>query len=141
MTQTCAKKGSGAVYQVSVLLITHSFSRAASIKRWLENYNCHVCWPGPDSHRLAIARQNYFDLIVLDIESPQINSREVFRRLRSQAELAAVPIVVLTRQPELNDTANPGKMEPVFYLAKDASPQTALPQIVEEIGYLTGRYM
>lgn len=141
MTRTCAKKGSDAVYQVSVLLITHSFSRAASIKRWLENYNCHVCWPGPDSYRLVLTRQNYFDLIVLDVESPRINSRDVYRRLRSQAELAAVPIVVLTHRPELKDTSKRLDMGPVFYLAKDASPQMALPQIVEEIGYLTGRYM
>lgn len=141
MRQTCAEKSSEAVYQVSVLLITPSFSRAASIKRWLESNNCQVCWPGPDSHQLAMARQNYFDLIVLDVESPHINSRDVYRRLRSEAELAAVPVVVLTHQPELKDTGKRLEMEPIFYLAKDTSPQTALPQIVEEIGYLTDRYM
>ena len=140
MTQTCAKKGSDAVYQVSVLLITHSFSRAASIKRWLEDYNCHVCWPGPDSLQLTMARQNYFDLIVVDVESPQLNSREVYRRLRNQAELAAVPIVVLTHQPEMKDTAKQLEMEPVFYVSKEASPQMVLPQIVEEVGYITRRY-
>jgi DNA-binding response OmpR family regulator len=141
MRQTYTKKSSDTVYQVSVLLVTHSFSRAASIKRWLENHNCHVTWPGPNSHHLTMAGQNYFDLIVVDVESPHINSRDVYRRLRSQAELATVPVVVLTYRPELRDTAKKLEMEPIFYLSKNASPQTALPQIVEEVGYITGRYM
>lgn len=141
MTQAAEIKGSEAVYQVSVLLVTHSSTRAASIKHWLENLNCRVCWPGPNVHQLATAPQTYFDLIVVDVESPYINSREVYRQLRSQAELAAVPVVVLTRQSELEDSARRPEMEPIFYLSKDASPQTALPQIVEEVGYITGRYM
>jgi CheY-like chemotaxis protein len=45
---------------------------------------------------VALAQQEYPDLILLDINMPMVNGIEVAQRIRAIPELAAVPIIALT---------------------------------------------
>ena len=55
---------------------------------------------GPDA--LALARDDSFDLVVLDLGLPGIDGHEVLRRLRARGE--RLPVVVLTARSGIDDT-------------------------------------
>jgi DNA-binding response OmpR family regulator len=55
---------------------------------------------GPDA--LALARDDSFDLVVLDIGLPGIDGHEVLRRLRARGE--RLPVVILTARTGVGDT-------------------------------------
>ena len=56
---------------------------------------------GEEGVRLAL--QHKPDLVLMDIQLPDINGIEAFRRIRANAETAAVPIVAFTASVTAND--------------------------------------
>jgi DNA-binding response OmpR family regulator len=55
---------------------------------------------GPDA--LALARDDSFDLLVLDLGLPGLDGQEVLRRLRARGE--RLPVVILTARAGVDDT-------------------------------------
>jgi DNA-binding response OmpR family regulator len=55
---------------------------------------------GPDA--LALARDDSFDLLVLDLGLPGLDGHEVLRRLRARGE--RLPVIVLTARASVEDT-------------------------------------
>jgi two-component system cell cycle response regulator DivK len=56
---------------------------------------------GEDGVRLALAHKP--DLVLMDIQLPDINGIEAFRRIRANTETAAIPIVAFTASVTAND--------------------------------------
>ena len=56
---------------------------------------------GEDGVRLAL--QHKPDLVLMDIQLPDINGIEAFRRIRANADTAAIPIVAFTASVTAND--------------------------------------
>jgi two-component system cell cycle response regulator DivK len=56
---------------------------------------------GEDGVRLAL--QHKPDLVLMDIQLPDINGIEAFRRIRANPDTAAVPIVAFTASVTAND--------------------------------------
>jgi two-component system, OmpR family, response regulator len=55
---------------------------------------------GPDA--LALARDDQFDLLVLDLGLPGLNGHEVLRSMRARGE--AMPVIILTARDRVEDT-------------------------------------
>jgi DNA-binding response OmpR family regulator len=55
---------------------------------------------GPDA--LALARDDEFDLLLLDLGLPGMNGHEVLRRVRARGE--AMPVIILTARDGVDDT-------------------------------------
>ena len=54
---------------------------------------------------LEVARETLPDVVVLDLMMPRKNGLEVLGEIRSDADLADTPVIVLTAQPETRDEA------------------------------------
>jgi CheY-like chemotaxis protein len=54
---------------------------------------------------LELARRMRPDIIILDVMLPGRNGIDVLRDLRQDSELAEIPVLVLTAQPETRDDA------------------------------------
>ena len=52
---------------------------------------------------LSVARRHHPDLILLDVMMPKINGVEVCRRLKSDADLPFIPIVLVTAKVDTKD--------------------------------------
>ena len=141
MKQTGDTARQNEAYPVSVLSITDSSALAFRIKRWLESCNCLVYWVDSSHRQLASTRQNYFDLIVLDARSLNIHHCELCQKLKSEVELAGIPVVMLARGHGVIDSGQGAEVEPTFHISTDACLKGALLQIVEEIRYMTLRYL
>lgn len=115
----------------------------SKLKHGLEDNGCQVFWMEADPKAVAAVAEKYFDLIVLNIEGPEAIGSELLSRLEDQHhELAAIPKVILTPQAQINDVINQFELPPpISYLAKEAHSETRLMQIIQEIYYLTDRYI
>lgn len=107
------------VVPLSVLIVEDSIAQAARLKVVLENDGCRVHWADTGFAGLAAARHTRFDLILLDIELPDITGFEVCKRLKVNPLLADIPVVMLTTLDQAEHVMNGLELGAVDYIPKD----------------------
>ncbi|HEX8967686.1 MAG TPA: response regulator [Chloroflexota bacterium] len=78
---------------------------------------------------LRIARQDYPELVVLDVNMPRVNGFEVCRRLKSAPETASIKIVMLTASAGEEDRARGRQAGADDYFTKPFSPLQLLNKV------------
>jgi len=116
-----------------ILIVEDSPLQAQKIKLTLENNNCQVYWTETGQDGLDLAKEKYLDLIVLDIELPDITGFEVCRRLKASPELAEIPVVMLTTLDEAENALNGLEVGAVDYIPKDAFAEMVLVETVKQM--------
>lgn len=79
------------------------------------------------------ARANRPDLILLDIMMPKLNGMEVLSKLKSDAELESIPVIILTNLAGDNDVQTALGMGAVRYIIKSEVKPKEVEAIVSEI--------
>jgi CheY-like chemotaxis protein len=67
---------------------------------------------------LAAATKNPPDLILLDINMPEMNGYEVCERLKADEELSSIPVIFLSALNEINDKVKAFRSGAVDYISK-----------------------
>jgi two-component system, cell cycle response regulator DivK len=80
---------------------------------------------------VALAQSEHPDLILMDIQLPQIDGYEATRRIRAVPELAKVPIIAVTSYALSGDEAKTRAAGCDGYIAKPFSPRQLLAKIRE----------
>ena len=107
-----------------ILIVEDDTSLAAGIARILEAEGYAVDLMKTGEHAAMAARQESFDLVILDVGLPGIDGFEVLRRLR--AEGRAMPVLVLTARDALDDRVRGLDLGADDYMAKPfAMPELA----------------
>jgi len=127
------KNGADTNYQPSVLIVEDSPPQALKTKLALEDNGCWVDWADTGYGGLELAQQKRFDLIVLDIELPDINGFEVCRNLKANPKLADIPVVMLTTLDQADDAMNGLEAGAVDYIPKDAFADTVLIETIKQM--------
>jgi two-component system, OmpR family, alkaline phosphatase synthesis response regulator PhoP len=78
---------------------------------------------------LEKASKEKFDLVLLDLMLPQMDGLEICRRLRSQPQTAALPIIMLTAKTEEADRIVGLELGADDYITKPFSPREVLARI------------
>ncbi len=132
-TNTHPGAGNGQMVEpLSILIVEDSPPQAIKLKLMLESTGCHVCWADTGLAGLEIAKQKYFDLIVLDIELPDIDGFRVCRILKADSELADIPVVMLTTRDQAEDAMNGLEIGAVDYIPKDAFAEAVLFETIKQ---------
>ena len=129
-------------YPPSILIIKDSLSQTAGLKQKLERNGCQVHQINPRSEFLTKTGQEYYDVVVLEIERFNMEVLELCRKLEADLELATTPTVILT--PPNMGTEIKNELEisgPIYYLCQDMFVESGLLQIIEQVRYMTYRYM
>lgn len=129
------------VYPPSVLIVGDSLPEMRNLKRKLENKGCRVSWADTSPEGLATASHKYFELMVLVLERPELDGPAMCNRLRVQPALATVPVVMLTNDGCTEEVPRSLNKGPIYYLPKDTCGEAMLSQIIEQVHYLTDRYL
>lgn len=82
--------------KTKVLYIEDDLASQRLVQRVLENHDYEVLLAAEGLAGVKLARQNNPDLILMDINLPGMNGREITTRLRSISNFAGTPIVALT---------------------------------------------
>jgi two-component system, cell cycle response regulator DivK len=80
---------------------------------------------------VALAQKERPDLILMDIQLPEIDGYEATRRIRAIPELAKVPIIAVTSYALSGDEAKTREAGCDGYVAKPFSPRQLLAKIRE----------
>lgn len=119
--------------RASILLVEDSAPQALKLKLGLENNGCQVDWANTGLAGLNLAQQKSFDLIVLDIELPDINGFEVCRRLKGDPELAQIPVVMLTTLDQAENVLDGLEAGAIDYIPKDAFAEAVLLETIKQM--------
>jgi DNA-binding response OmpR family regulator len=117
----------------SVLMVEDSPPQALKMKMALENNGCHVYWSETGLGGLGMAQQRRFDLILLDVELPDINGFEICRKLKADEELKHIPVVMLTTLDGANDVMSGLDAGAVDYIPKDAFAELVLLETIKQM--------
>jgi DNA-binding response OmpR family regulator len=93
------------------------------VKAVLERSGYDVVTVSDGAQALASVDQRRPDLAVLDITMPEIDGLEVLRRLRADAKMSGLPVVLLTAQAQEADVVSGFATGASAYLKKPFSPR------------------
>ena len=92
-----------------------------------DGFECRVAGTGADALREVAARPP--DLVVLDVMLPGLDGFEVCRRIRADADSAAVPVIMLTAKADEVDRIVGLELGADDYLVKPFSPKELVARV------------
>jgi CheY-like chemotaxis protein len=84
----------------TVLIIEDSPVQALMLKGWLEKEGLRVLWARNGQLGIDMALQLLPDVIVLDVEMPEVDGFEACRKIKANIHTGNIPIVMLTVHDE-----------------------------------------
>jgi CheY-like chemotaxis protein len=84
--------------------------------------DCHIVMATSGQIALKAVASQDIDLILLDIEMPEMDGYEVCRRLHSNPESEDIPVIFVTAQSEVQDEAHGLELGAVDYITKPVTP-------------------
>lgn len=118
----------------SVLMVEDSPPQALKMKMALENGGCRVYWSETGFGGLGMAQQRRFDLIILDVELPDINGFDICRKLKTDEKLRDIPVVMLTTLDSARDVMTGLDAGAIDYIPKDAFAELVLLETIKQMG-------
>lgn len=120
----------------AILLVEDNRTQAMRLKIGLESGGCHVHWAKTGLAGLEAAHHYSFDLIVLDVQLPDVDGFEVCRRLKADGTIANVPVVILTTQDRAEDARTGLENGAADYIPKDPFAEMVLLETLRQLGLL-----
>jgi len=120
-------------YTPQVLIVEDSPAQARRFKRRLENEGCAVDWAATGTDGLNAAEAKNFDLIILDIELPDINGYQICAQLKSDPDLVDIPVIMLTTKDSAEDALKGLETGALDYIPKDPFAELVLSETVKQM--------
>jgi DNA-binding response OmpR family regulator len=119
-----------------ILLVEDSRSQALRIQLELVRYGLSVEIASTGTNGFDVARQRPPDAIILDVDLPELDGFSLCRKLKADPDTAHIPIVMLTRRDEANDTLAGLQVGAEDYIPKDAFAEHNLLESLRHLGVL-----
>lgn len=103
---------------MKVLIIDHDEASAAVAGQRLTQEHIEVLCAHDGQDGLTMAAATKPDLILLDVNLPRVSGFDVCRRLKSQPDLAAIPVIFLASADDADERARGLELGAVDYIAK-----------------------
>ncbi len=85
---------------------------------------------------LEAARSNCPDVIVLDVDLPDLDGYTVCRAIKSDPTIEHIPIIMLTQRDAASDTLTGLQVGAVDYIPKDSFAEINLVEALRQLGVL-----
>ena len=114
-----------------ILVIEDTEDNRQIIRDLLSSVGYELIEAADGAEGVALARSQNPDLILMDIQLPQMDGYEATRRIRAIPELARVPIIAVTSYALSGDEAKTREAGCDGYVAKPFSPRQLLAKVRE----------
>ncbi len=101
----------------------------------LENFGLNVTVAEDGVKAVELAGKEKFDLILMDIQMPNLDGCEATRRIRKDLGLTQLPIIALTAQAMTSDRAQSLRAGMNDHISKPIDPDDLLETLVHWIGF------
>lgn len=106
----------------TILVIDDNDLNRDLLSRRLKQLGHAVDEAGDGDTALRMLRRRAYDLLLLDIIMPGLDGYQVLERLRSDAELSALPVLVISAMTEMDGVARCIELGAVDFLPKNVDP-------------------
>lgn len=120
-----------------ILVIEDSPTQALHLYSLLERSGIQSICATNGRMGLNLAHQLHPDLIVLDVQMPDMNGFEVCKQLKNDPETNTIPIIMLTRNDALDALQMGLQCGADDYIPKDAFADVVLLETLRQMGLLT----
>ncbi len=116
-----------------VLLAEDNESNIAVLLNYLEAHNFEIILARNGLEAVEMAKQNQPDIILMDIQMPDMDGLEATRQIRADGQIGSIPIIALTA------LAMPGDLERCLgagandYMAKPVKLKQLLEKIAQQL--------
>ena len=119
-----------------ILVIEDSPTQATVTSALLEEAGVTVLCAINGQMGIRLAGQVHPDMILLDINMPDVSGFEVCARLKENPETADIPIIILSRQQQSENQAKSLELGAVEFIPKDAFANRVLLETLRQMGIL-----
>ena len=107
-----------------------------TLRRLLEEEGLEVLWASNGQVGLTMAKENLPDVVVLDIEMPEMNGFETLQHLKEDPQLAQTPVILLTVHTEPISLIQGVDLGAIDFIPKDAFSGSVLLGTLRQLGIL-----
>lgn len=122
----------------TVLVVEDSPVQATALVQFLKQMGLQVVHAFNGRVGVEMAEQISPDLVLLDIEMPEMDGYEACRRLKENPQTAAIPVVMLTVHTAPESAQHGIEQGAVEYIPKDAFSYTVLEETLRQLRILSG---
>lgn len=119
-----------------ILLVEDSRTQALRLQLELLRYGLAIEIATSGVGGLAAARAQLPDLIVLDVDLPELDGYSVCRALKADTRTAHIPVVMLTRRDDAQDALAGLELGAADYIPKDIFAEHNLVESLRHLGLL-----
>jgi CheY-like chemotaxis protein len=119
-----------------ILLVEDSRTQAMRIQLELLRHGLEVEIANTGKNGLNAARSNAFDVVVLDVDLPELDGYGVCRALKSDPQTAHIPIVMLTRYDDAQNALAGLETGAIDYIPKDSFAEQNLVESLRQLGVI-----
>jgi DNA-binding response OmpR family regulator len=130
--------GTSDVKVKTILIIEDSATQALHLKLLLEQEGLQVSWASAGQIGLKMARQLHPDLILLDVQMPDMNGFQVCQRLKKVIDTSSIPIIMLTRFDDPETVRLGMQIGVTDYIPKDAFADAVLLETLRQMEIIGG---
>lgn len=123
----------------SILVVEDSTTQALHLRMLLEREGLRVLLARNGREGVQKARELHPDLILLDIQMPEMNGFEACRSLKGEPGTAHIPIVMFTRYDDAESVMSGLETGVIDYIPKDAFAEAVLLETLRQMGLIAGR--
>ncbi len=118
------------------LVVEDSPTQATHLQAILEREGLQVLCAINGRMGLRMANQLHPDVIILDIQMPEINGFEVCKMLKASTEVADIPIILFTRWDASEAIQLGLQYGAIDYIPKDAFADAVLIETLRQMGLI-----
>ncbi len=122
--------------QKTILIVEDSTTQALHLQLLLEGNRLNVEWADTGLKGVEMAQQVGPDLIILDLQLPDINGVEVGKRLKADSNTNAIPIILMTRYDDTDLILAGMEIGIDDYIPKDAFADAVLVETLRQMGLI-----
>jgi DNA-binding response OmpR family regulator len=119
-----------------VLIVEDSRTQAIRIQLELQRYGLMVEVAGTGTAGLDAVQKHSPDVIVLDVELPDMNGYTLCRQVKADQRTAHIPVVMLTRRDLAADTLEGLQVGAEDYIPKDVFAEQNLVAALRQLGII-----
>ncbi len=102
----------------SILIVDDSRVAREVIKEFLSSDTIKISEAANGKEALNYLQQNYVDLIICDLNMPQMNGLELIENIKSSDKLNSIPIALITSESSFDSLDKAKKMGVIAFLVK-----------------------
>jgi DNA-binding response OmpR family regulator len=117
-----------------ILIVEDSATQALHLQGVLEGAGLQVRWAQDGKSGLEMAHRVRPDLIVLDVQLPDINGFQLCQELKGQSDTRHIPIIMFTRHDDPEAVVLGLQVGVTDYIPKDAFADAVLIETLRQMG-------